>query len=96
MVGTRSRAIRGSTCDGSTSGAAPPMVYAFRRVRRRTLTDAFHRCNAGRAGGCIHHRWRYAGHEPSDVLPRDRAGARPLSHGGTIAQRLLFKTSGSN
>src|SRR5271157_1564611 len=49
-VGTRSRASRRSTSDGSTSGAAPPMVCAFRRVRRSTLTDAFHRCNAGRAG----------------------------------------------
>ena len=33
-----------------TSGAAPLIVYAFRRVRRRTSTDAFQTCDAGRAG----------------------------------------------
>jgi hypothetical protein len=52
-----------------TSGAAPLIVYAFRRVRRSTWTDAFHTCNAGRAGmhlssEAIHESW------PSDVLPR--------------------------
>ncbi len=33
-----------------TSGAAPLIVYAFRRVRRRTSTGAFQTCDAGRAG----------------------------------------------
>jgi hypothetical protein len=33
-----------------TSGVAPLIVYAFRRVRRSTSTDAFHNCDAGRAG----------------------------------------------
>ena len=33
-----------------TSGAAPLIVYAFRRVRRSTSTDAFHTGDAGRAG----------------------------------------------
>jgi hypothetical protein len=32
-----------------TSGAAPLIVYAFRRVRRRTTTDAFETRDAGRA-----------------------------------------------
>jgi hypothetical protein len=32
-----------------SSGAAPLIVYAFRRVRRRTSTDAFQTCDAGRA-----------------------------------------------
>ena len=34
----------------STAGAAPLIVYAFRRVRRRTSTNAFQTCDAGRAG----------------------------------------------
>src|SRR5271165_2734118 len=52
-----------------TSGAAPLIVYAFGRVRRRTSTDAFQTCNAGRAGA-------YRPSEAlqptrsSDVLPR--------------------------
>jgi len=33
-----------------TSGVAPLIVYGFRRVRRRTATDAFQTCDAGRAG----------------------------------------------
>ncbi len=33
-----------------SSGAAPLIVCAFRRVRRRTSTDAFQACDAGRAG----------------------------------------------
>ena len=32
-----------------TAGAAPLMVYAFRRVRHRTSTGAFQTCDAGRA-----------------------------------------------
>jgi len=51
------------------SGAAPLIACAFRRVRRRTSTDAFQTCDAGRAG--VHlpsetlHRT-----SPADVLPR--------------------------
>jgi putative transposase len=33
-----------------TSGTAPLIGYAFRRVRRSTSTDAFQRCDAGRTG----------------------------------------------
>ena len=33
-----------------TAGAAPLIVYAVRRVRRRTSTDACQPCDAGRAG----------------------------------------------
>jgi hypothetical protein len=33
-----------------SSGAAPLVVYAFRRVRRGTSTDAFETCDTGRAG----------------------------------------------
>src|ERR1700732_1882268 len=32
-----------------SSGAAPLIVFAFRRVRHRTSTDAFQTCDAGRA-----------------------------------------------
>jgi hypothetical protein len=34
----------------ATSGAAPQIVSAFRRVRRSTSTDAFQTYNPGRAG----------------------------------------------
>ena len=51
-----------------TSGAAPLIVYAFRRVRS-TSTDAFHTGDAGRAGvplpsEAVHRT------SPSDVPPR--------------------------
>ena len=52
-----------------TSGAAPLIVCAFRRVRRSTSTGTFQTCDAGRAG--VHlpleavHQTR-----PSDVLTR--------------------------
>jgi hypothetical protein len=57
-----------------TSGAAPLIVYAFRRVRRGTATDAFETCDAGRArvllpSEAVHRT------SPSDVLTR--TGASP-------------------
>ena len=45
-----------------TSGAAPLIVCAFRRVRRSTFTDAFQTCDAGRAGV----------HLPSEAVHRTR------------------------
>src|SRR5260370_42279795 len=61
-----------------TSGTAPLIVYAFRRVRRRTSTDAFQTCDAGRAQV---HLPSEAG-TPDMTIGRaeaDRAGARPFS-----------------
>src|SRR5580700_9443066 len=60
----------------STAGAAPLIVYAFRRVRRRTSTNAFQTCDAGRAGVQLPSE---AG-TPDMTIKRadaDRAGARP-------------------
>src|ERR1700731_982966 len=59
-----------------TSGAAPLIVYAFRRVRRRTSTEAFQTCDAGRAGV---HLPSEAGTPDMTIGPAaaDRAGARP-------------------
>ena len=71
-----------------SSGAAPLIGYAFRRVRRSTSTDAFQTCDAGRAGV----------HLPSeagtlDMTIRrpaaDRTGARPGA-GDRAASVLLF------
>jgi hypothetical protein len=73
-----------------TSGAAPLIVYAFRRVRRRTSTDAFQTCDAGRAGV---HLPSEAG-TPDMTIGRaaaDRAGARPSCAGGR-APRSFFGT----
>ena len=60
----------------STAGAAPLIVYAFRRVRRRTSTNAFQTCDAGRAGVQLPSE---AG-TPDMTIKRaaaDHAGARP-------------------
>jgi hypothetical protein len=60
------------------SGAAPFIVYAFRRVRRRTSTEAFQTCHAGRARVQLPSE---AG-TPDMTFGRaeaDRAGARPIS-----------------
>jgi hypothetical protein len=67
------------------SGAAPLIVYAFRRVRRSTSTEAFQTCDAGRARVQL----------PSEAgtldmtiggADADRAGARPLP--APAAERL--------
>ena len=52
-----------------TSGAAPLIVCAFRRVRRSTSTDAFQTCDAGRAGVHLPSE-ALRRTSPADVLPR--------------------------
>jgi hypothetical protein len=60
-----------------TSGAGPLIGYGFRRVRRRTSTDAFQTCDAGRAGVQLPSE---AGTPDMTIGPAaaDRAGARPF------------------
>ena len=53
-----------------SSGAAPLMVYAFRRVRRSTSTDACSRRATPDAPECIYRRRRVHRTRPSDVLTR--------------------------
>jgi hypothetical protein len=65
-----------------TSGAAPLIVYAFRRVRRITSTAAFLTCYAGRArvhlaSEAVHRTW------PSDFLTRIKRERAPT---GTVAR----------
>jgi hypothetical protein len=71
-----------------TSGAAPLIVYGFRRVRRRTSTDAFQTCDAGRAGVQLPSE---AGTPDLTIgcAAADRAGARP-SYGGCQAWIGVF------
>ena len=69
-----------------TSGAAPLIVYAFRRVRRSTSTDAFHTGDVGRAGVPLAIRGG-----TSDITigraAADQAGARPYLHIGVAVVR---------
>jgi hypothetical protein len=68
-----------------TSGAAPLIVSAFRRVRSSTSTDAFQTCDAGRAGV----------HLPSEALHRTSPGdvlpwiARERVPTCTVARELV-------
>src|ERR1700732_4306262 len=59
-----------------SSGAAPLIVYAFRRVRRSTSTEAFQTCDAGRARVQLPSE---AGTPDMTIggAGADRAGARP-------------------
>jgi hypothetical protein len=59
-----------------TSGAAPLIVYEFRRVRRRTSTDAFQMRDAGRAGVQLPSE-AATPHLAIGCAAADRAGARP-------------------
>ena len=72
-----------------TSGPPPLIVYAFRRVRRRTSTDALQTCDAGRARVQLPSE---AG-TPDMTIGRaaaDRAGARPyLRRQPTSGQSFL-------
>ncbi len=68
-----------------SSGAAPLIVYAFRRVRRRTSTDAFQTCDAGRARVQL----RSETGTP-DMTAADRAGARPYLRRRLSGSALLF------
>jgi hypothetical protein len=68
-----------------TSGAAPLIVSAFRRVRRSTSTNAFQTRAAGRAGA---HRPSEAVHRPSpvDLLTRIKQERVPT---GTVARKRV-------
>src|SRR6202011_3300699 len=72
-----------------TSGAAPLIVYAFRRVRRRTSTEAFQTCDAGRARV---HLPSEAGTPDMTIggADADRAGARPYLRRRPSGSVLLF------
>jgi hypothetical protein len=62
-----------------TSGAAPSIVCAFRRVRRRTFTDAFQRCDAGRARVQLHLNGPFKGKSPDHLGWFGRMGRRITS-----------------
>jgi hypothetical protein len=76
-----------------SSGAAPLIVYAFRRVRRRTSTDAFQPCHAGRARVQLPSE---AG-TPDMTIARadaDRAGARPsYGGGGSLLSKITVSST---
>ena len=72
-----------------SSGAAPLIGYAFRRVRRGTSTDAFQTCDAGRARVPLPSE---AG-RPDMTIKRfaaDRTGARPSYGAGGRAARSCY------
>jgi hypothetical protein len=72
-----------------SSGAALLIVYAFRRVRRRTSADAFQTCDAGRAR--VHLRSEAGTPDMTIRRPAaDRAGARPYLRRRPSSSVLLF------
>ena len=57
------------------SGAAPLIVFTFRRVRASTSTDSFQTCDPGRAR--VHRPSEAAPDMTSGRADTDHAGARP-------------------
>jgi hypothetical protein len=73
-----------------SSGAAPLMVYAFRRVRRSTSTDARSRPATPDAPECIYRRRRVHRTRPSNVMTRITRERVPTCVGGRAARSYYF------